>query len=67
MKLIDYLLDHKTEIVAITTSLHVAITHIYLFVCHQGGLRKLWADFLGPNIQPISGTTPGAVNQETKN
>ena len=61
--MIQFFLDHKEDFVAIMGSLHSGIMVAYLGLKHEGGLRTVWSNILGPTI---SQTIKPEIKQENK-
>lgn len=60
MKLIDFLSANKATIAATLATAHGVAVHAFMTVRNYGGLRKMWADFLGPK------PTPGGESKSTE-
>jgi hypothetical protein len=53
IQIIQYLNEHKEDIVAAGGSVHIGLTTIYLYLKHEGGLRTIWSNILGPKISSV--------------
>ena len=50
--ILTFLSNHKADIGAGFTTAYLAGHRIYTYVVDKGGLRSMWAKFMGPKQQP---------------